>query len=158
MKGSLKLAAFNGRCASCVVEKDHYVELVHLLVILHVVDVLLQELKGREEDCVDGTRATHGDAQASIHVQAEKLDLYWWDGLAARVHQAVALIYTLGRVDRVCEVVSVEMQNRREEWWVCSQIMAQETIPQRPPATRTARGFEGVPSPPKLDKSCLLLS
>lgn len=36
--------------------------------------------------------------------------------------------------------------------------MAQDTIPQRPPATKTARGFDCVPSPPKVDKSCLLLS
>lgn len=39
-----------------------------------------------------------------------------------------------------------------------SQIMAHETIPHKPPATRTATGFDGVPSPPKFVKSCLLLS
>jgi hypothetical protein len=39
-----------------------------------------------------------------------------------------------------------------------SQIKAHETIPHSPPATSTASGFEWVPSPPNVVKSCLLLS
>ena len=38
------------------------------------------------------------------------------------------------------------------------QISAHDTIPHSPPATRTASGFECVPAPPNVVRSCLLLS
>jgi len=38
------------------------------------------------------------------------------------------------------------------------QIKAHETIPHKPPATKTASGLECVPSPPTVVSSCLLLS
>lgn len=73
------------------------------LVFLDRVDALFEELERREEHCIHCTRSTHGHTQASIHVSTEELDFHRWDCLASRVHQAVTLIYTLGRVNRVCE-------------------------------------------------------
>ena len=67
--------------------------------ILQVVDALFQELKGREEDRIDRAGPAHRDPEAAVHVALEELDLDGLDLLAFGVHQRVALIYALGRVD-----------------------------------------------------------
>jgi len=43
------------------------------LVVL--LDALLNELKGREEDGIDDARPAHGHAQSAVHVALEELDL-----------------------------------------------------------------------------------
>lgn len=70
-----------GWCSNFLVRE----ELAPLIVIQRV-DVLLRKLKGREEDGVDDAGASHGHAEAAIHVLPEERDLWGrLDLLASRV-------------------------------------------------------------------------
>lgn len=111
MQGSPKRVAFN--VDVCLFRVCERTSSSCSLVIFQGVDMFFKKFKGREEDGVDGTRAAHRHAQASVHVQFEELDLYWRNRLAARIHQAVALVYTLGRVNRVCGTLSEGVYRRR---------------------------------------------
>lgn len=133
--------------------------------MLPTLDALLKKLKRGEKDGVDGARPAHGHAQATVHVALEKSDLDGLDLLALGVHEGVALIDGFGRVDGildtdmdVSEGDTFSGGSRAEGRGVNLQIKAHETIPHSPPATRTANGLEWVPSPPKVVRSCLLLS
>lgn len=71
------------------------------LLVVHALDMLLDELKRREEDGVHRTGAAHGHAQPAVHLPSEELYLDRRHLLAFGVHQGVALVYALCRVDRV---------------------------------------------------------
>ena len=70
--------------------------------VIHGLDSLLDKLKRREKDGIDGARAAHGDTQAAVHMALEELDLYGLHFLALGIHEGIALVETLGRVDRIC--------------------------------------------------------
>ena len=69
--------------------------------IFESIDALLQELKGGEKYRIDRAGAAHGYAETAVHVLSEEFDLHRLDFLSFRVHEAVSLIYALGRVDGI---------------------------------------------------------
>ena len=69
--------------------------------VVHGLDVLLDELEGREEDGVDRAGTSHGDAQAAVHLSPKELDFDWRHLFAFRVHEGVALVDAFGGVYRV---------------------------------------------------------
>jgi hypothetical protein len=104
--------------------------------LFEVEKAVLDKLERREEDGVDGARSGHGHSEATIHVPLEELDL--WSRLhllAPGVHERILLVYALRRVDWIC---SIRLEGALELGGRNSQIMAQDTIPQRPPDMRTA--------------------
>jgi hypothetical protein len=76
-------------------------EEIHTSFVIHSLNTLLQKLKRRKEDGVDGARPRHRHAQAAVHVAAEGLDDDAWHFFALGVHERVALVDALGRVDGV---------------------------------------------------------
>lgn len=133
-------------------------QLLPSILLLDGVDLFLQEFKGREENSIHGTGSAHGHAKPPVHMPSEELDLHTGHCLTPGVHQTITLVNALCGIDWICKS-SLDAFLRMGGFSLgYSQIIAQDTIPQSPPATRTAKGFEWVPSPPKVVKSCLLLS
>lgn len=68
----------------------------NLALVVNVLDSLLDDFKGREEDGVDGAGPDHGDAQAAVHVSLKEFDLGGrLDFLSARVQKGVSLVNAL---------------------------------------------------------------
>lgn len=65
--------------------------------------MFLDELKRGEENGVDETGSTHGNAQTAIHVPSEELNLHGLDLVSSGVGERVSLIDALCRVDGVCD-------------------------------------------------------
>lgn len=55
------------------------------VLLVHRLDVILDEFKGGEKDGIDDTRAAHGYPQASVHVFLKELDLRRRDLFPLRV-------------------------------------------------------------------------
>lgn len=55
------------------------------VLLVHRLDVFLDEFKGGEKDGIDDTRAAHGYPQTSVHVFLKEFDLRGRDLLSFRV-------------------------------------------------------------------------
>lgn len=81
--------------------EPYRLHLLGSLLVVHRLDTLLDQLERGEKDRIDGARANHGDAEASIHMSLEELNLWDRDFFASGVQKRVSLVNTLGRIHGV---------------------------------------------------------